>query len=179
MVIQIGIEHFVLNADDASLTIGSAKTTNQRGLARTRSSGSSLASLVGSGCPTGQSMSRFRWSQLSYLRRCPKEEPMRSQSLTVLQAADVKPGELAALDVKGVRIALANVNGQLFAIDELCTHQQCSLAEDGTLEGAVVTCGCHGAQFDVTTGQVLAPPAVEPLKVYPLHVEGGQIVVEV
>jgi 3-phenylpropionate/trans-cinnamate dioxygenase ferredoxin subunit len=104
---------------------------------------------------------------------------MRSQSVTVRQAADVKPGELAALDVKGVRIALANVNGQLFAIDELCTHEQCSLAEDGTLEGTVVTCGCHGAQFDVTTGQVLAPPAVEPLKVYQLHVEGGQIVVEV
>jgi 3-phenylpropionate/trans-cinnamate dioxygenase ferredoxin subunit len=104
---------------------------------------------------------------------------MRSQSVTVRQAADVKPGELTAIDVRGVRIALANVNGQLFAIDELCTHEQCSLAEEGTLDGTVVTCGCHGAQFDVTTGQVLAPPAVEPLKVYPLHVEGGRIVVEV
>ncbi len=104
---------------------------------------------------------------------------MSSQSVTVRQATDVKPGDLAALEVKGVRIAIANVNGHLFAIDELCTHEQCSLAEHGTLEGSVVTCGCHGAQFDVTTGQVLAPPAVEPLKVYPIHVEGGQIVVEV
>ena len=104
---------------------------------------------------------------------------MSSQSVTVRQATDVKPGDLAALEVAGVRIAVANVNGHLFAIDELCTHEQCSLAEEGTLEGAVVTCGCHGAQFDVTTGQVLAPPAVEPLRVYPVHVEGGQIVVEV
>ena len=78
-----------------------------------------------------------------------------------------------------MRIAIANVNGHLFAIDELCTHEQCSLAEEGTLEGTVVTCGCHGAQFDVTTGQVLAPPAVEPLKVYPVLVEAGRIVVEV
>ena len=104
---------------------------------------------------------------------------MSSQSVTVRQATEVKPGELAALEVEGVRIAIANVNGRLFAIDELCTHEQCSLAEEGTLEGAVVTCGCHGAQFDVTTGRVLAPPAVQPLKVYPLHVEGAQIVVEV
>jgi nitrite reductase/ring-hydroxylating ferredoxin subunit len=104
---------------------------------------------------------------------------MSSQSVTVRQATDVKPGDFAALEVKGVRIAIANVNGELFAIDELCTHEQCSLAEEGSLEGTVVTCGCHGAQFDVTTGRVLAPPAVEPLKVYPIHVEGGQIVVEV
>jgi len=104
---------------------------------------------------------------------------MSSQSVTVRQATDVKLGDLAALEVKGVRIAIANVNGQLFAIDELCTHEQCSLAEEGTLEGSVVTCGCHGAQFDVTTGQVLAPPAVEPLKVYPVLVEAGRIVVEV
>ena len=104
---------------------------------------------------------------------------MSSQSVTVRQATDVKPGDLAALEVKGARIAIANVNGQLFAIDELCTHEQCSLSEEGNLEGTVVTCGCHGAQFDVTTGQVLAPPAVEPLKVYPVHVEAGRIVVEV
>jgi nitrite reductase/ring-hydroxylating ferredoxin subunit len=104
---------------------------------------------------------------------------MSSHSVTVRQATDVKAGDLAALEVKGVRIAIANVNGELFAIDELCTHEQCSLAEEGSLEGTVVTCGCHGAQFDVTTGRVLAPPAVEPLKVYPIHVEGGQIVVEV
>ena len=102
-----------------------------------------------------------------------------SQFVKVGSAADLKPGELAAFDAGGVRIAVANANGQLFAIDELCTHEQCSLAADGTLEGTVVTCGCHGAQFDVTTGQVLAPPAPAPLKTYPVHVEQGEIVVEV
>jgi nitrite reductase/ring-hydroxylating ferredoxin subunit len=94
------------------------------------------------------------------------------------KADDLKPGELAAFEAGGIRIAVANADGQLFAIDELCTHEQCSLAEDGTLEGRVVTCGCHGAQFDVTTGEVLAPPAPEPLKAYPVHVEQGEIVVE-
>ena len=104
---------------------------------------------------------------------------MGSRFVKVGKVADVKPGELAAFDAAGVRIAVANADGRLFAIDELCTHEQCSLAEDGTLEGTVVTCGCHGAQFDVTTGQVLAPPAPEPVKTYPVRVEQGEIVVEV
>ena len=50
---------------------------------------------------------------------------------------------------------------------------------EGTLEGTVVTCGCHGAQFDVTSGAVLAPPAPEPVKSYPLHVDQGNLVIEV
>jgi 3-phenylpropionate/trans-cinnamate dioxygenase ferredoxin subunit len=101
------------------------------------------------------------------------------RSVTVGRAADIKPGELAAFEVEGVRIAIANANGRFFAIDDTCTHEQCSLAADGTLEGTVVTCGCHGAQFDVTTGAVLAPPAPEPVKAYPLHVAEGSLVVEV
>jgi 3-phenylpropionate/trans-cinnamate dioxygenase ferredoxin subunit len=95
------------------------------------------------------------------------------------KAEHVEPGELAAFDIGGTRIAVANVDGQLFAIDEMCTHERCSLVEEGTLEGPVLTCGCHGAQFDVRTGQVLAPPALEPLRVYPLHVDRGEIIVEV
>ena len=102
-----------------------------------------------------------------------------TRSVTVGTAADIKPGELAAFDVEGVRVAVANADGRFFAFDDTCTHEQCSLAEEGTLEGTVVTCGCHGAQFEVTTGGVLAPPAPEPVKVYPLHVDQGNLVVEV
>jgi 3-phenylpropionate/trans-cinnamate dioxygenase ferredoxin subunit len=86
---------------------------------------------------------------------------------------------LAAFEVAGTRIAVANADGRYYAIDEICTHEHCSLVEEGTLEGTVVTCSCHGAQFDVTTGQVLAPPAFEPLKVYPLRVIGDDLIVEV
>jgi nitrite reductase/ring-hydroxylating ferredoxin subunit len=99
--------------------------------------------------------------------------------VTVASTAAIKPGDLAAYDVEGVRIAIANAGGQFFAIDDTCTHEQCSLSQDGTLEGTVVTCGCHGAQFDVTTGAVLAPPAVEPVKTYKLRIERDQVVVEV
>ncbi len=102
-----------------------------------------------------------------------------TRSVTVGSAADIKPGELAAVEVDGVRLAVANADGRFFAIDATCTHEQCSLAAEGTLEGTVVTCGCHGAQFDVTTGAVLAPPAPEPVKTYPLHIDRGNLVVEV
>jgi 3-phenylpropionate/trans-cinnamate dioxygenase ferredoxin subunit len=104
---------------------------------------------------------------------------MTPRSVTVARTADIKPGELAAFDVAGVRIAVANANGRFYAIDDTCTHEQCSLADEGTLEGAIVTCGCHGAEFDVTTGAVLAGPAFEPVKAYPLRVDQDNIVVEV
>ena len=104
---------------------------------------------------------------------------MATRSVTLGKATHVERGQLAAFEVDGTRIAVANVDGRLFAIDEMCTHEHCSLVEEGTLEGPVVTCGCHGAQFDVRTGQVLAPPALEPLRAYPLHVDRDDIVVEV
>lgn len=102
-----------------------------------------------------------------------------TRRVTIGKAADIRAGEIEAFDVDGVRVAVANVDGRFFAIDDTCTHEQCSLAAEGTLEGTVVTCGCHGAQFDVTTGAVLAPPAPEPVKAYPLHVDQGNLVVEV
>lgn len=98
---------------------------------------------------------------------------------TIGKASAIRPGDLAAFEVNGVRIAVANVNGRYLAIDELCTHEQCSLAEEGTLDGTTLTCGCHGAQFDVTTGHVLAPPAEAPLKVYSLHVKDDDLIVEI
>jgi nitrite reductase/ring-hydroxylating ferredoxin subunit len=104
---------------------------------------------------------------------------MASRSVRLGKATDIKAGELASFDVGGMRIAVANANGQFYAMDEMCTHEQCSLVDDGILDGRVVTCGCHGAQFDVVTGEVLAPPAFEPLKVYPLRLVGDDIVVEV
>lgn len=104
---------------------------------------------------------------------------MASRSVTVGKAASIKPGELASFEIDGTRIAVANANGEFFAIDETCTHEQCSLVDEGTLDGRVVTCGCHGAQFDVATGRVLAPPAIEPVKTYLVRVSEDEIIVEI
>lgn len=95
----------------------------------------------------------------------------------VANVAEVKTGQLKAVEVDGTYVALANVDGRFYAFDDTCTHEACSLA-DGVLEGTVVTCPCHGAQFDVTDGRVVAPPAVEPVRCYPVRVENAQLVLD-
>lgn len=97
---------------------------------------------------------------------------------TGITAADIPPGGLVVADVRGTKIAVANVGGTYYAFDDTCTHQQCSLA-DGDLAGTTVTCMCHGAEFDVRTGEVLAPPAPSPVGVYRIRVEGGELQIEV
>jgi catalase len=78
-----------------------------------------------------------------------------------------------SLVVSGERkIAVANVGGELFGFDDTCTHRGCSLAQ-GTLERSVVTCPCHGSQFDVTTGAVVRGPATEPVMVVTLDAKGA------
>lgn len=101
-----------------------------------------------------------------------------AEFVTVGKLEDVPEGKLAAFDVAGRQVAVANVGGTLHAFDDTCTHEHCSLA-DGDLEETTVTCPCHGSQFDVTTGQVRNPPAVEPVSSYRVQVEGNEIQVEV
>ena len=96
----------------------------------------------------------------------------------VTNATEVAEGELEAFDVHGVRVAVANVGGALHAFGDTCTHLQCSLAR-GDLKGTVVTCSCHGSQFDVTTGEVLRGPAQEPVRSYAARVEDDALRVEI
>ena len=70
------------------------------------------------------------------------------------KVSDVPPGRLLAVELDGEPLAVANVDGLLYAIGDVCTHRGCSLSE-GQLSGAVLTCRCHGGQFDVRTGEVL------------------------
>ena len=85
--------------------------------------------------------------------------------------------ELAAFEVSGTRIAIASVGDAFYAFGDTCTHRGCSLAE-GDLDATIVTCPCHGSQFDVTTGEVLRGPALEPVRSYPARVESGALRVD-
>jgi nitrite reductase/ring-hydroxylating ferredoxin subunit len=96
----------------------------------------------------------------------------------VASSTEVAEGDLAAFDVGGERVAIANVGGAFHAFGDTCTHLQCSLAE-GELEGTVVTCPCHGSQFDVTSGAVLRGPAQEPVRSYAARVENDALRVEI
>jgi len=99
---------------------------------------------------------------------------MSPEFVTVAKTADVPNGGIVVFDVAGTRVAVANVGGTFHAFDDTCTHEQCSLAE-GELEGATVICPCHQGQFDVRTGEVLAPPPPSPVKTYRVRTEGESL----
>jgi 3-phenylpropionate/trans-cinnamate dioxygenase ferredoxin subunit len=98
--------------------------------------------------------------------------------ITTVKASALKPGGVIAIDVRGTPIAIANVGGTFYAFDDTCTHEQCSLAE-GDLAGTTIACMCHGAEFDVRTGKVLAPPAPAPIKTYSIRINGESLEIEV
>ena len=103
---------------------------------------------------------------------------MPPEFVTVIQASEIPAGGVVAVAVGGHPIAVANVDGTYYAFDDTCTHEECSLAT-GYLTGTTIACECHGAEFDVRTGAVLAPPAPAPVRVYRTRVEGGAVQVEV
>jgi nitrite reductase/ring-hydroxylating ferredoxin subunit len=76
-------------------------------------------------------------------------------------------------------VAIHRVDGQFYATDDSCTHEDWSLGEDGDLEGYEIVCCLHQASFDVRTGEVIAFPATAPLKTYPVRVADGEVWVEV
>jgi 3-phenylpropionate/trans-cinnamate dioxygenase ferredoxin component len=87
------------------------------------------------------------------------------------------PGTGKSFIVAGRQIGLYNVDGRVYAIDDICPHAGASLAE-GTLQGGTVTCPWHFAEFDVTCGKVLCQPAVEDLEKFSVFVNGNSIEVE-
>ena len=97
--------------------------------------------------------------------------------VTVTTLDQLENRELASFDVSGNRVAIARVGDALYGFGDLCTHRECSLSK-GSLEATTVTCPCHGSQFDVTTGAVLRGPALEPVRHYPLRLEGSRLLVE-
>ena len=90
----------------------------------------------------------------------------------------IPAGQARMIEVNGKEIALFNVAGAFHAIDNTCTHVGGPLCE-GAVEGVEVTCPWHGAVFDVTTGQVLGPPAASNVSSYLVRIEGSDIEVEV
>ncbi len=96
---------------------------------------------------------------------------------TVARTSDLPPGSALAVDVDGLRIALFNVQGRIYAIDDTCTHSGGPLSE-GDLDGTRVECPWHGACFDLTDGGVLGPPAEEGVRSYRVQVAGDEIRIE-
>ncbi len=91
---------------------------------------------------------------------------------------DLAEGTMAAVDLKGKHILLARIGGEVSAVSGTCTHEETDLGLGFMLEERVV-CPLHLSQFDLRTGQVMNPPATEPLKRFNVKIEGDTIFVEV
>ena len=97
--------------------------------------------------------------------------------LRVCATSDVPRGDVRVVSCGERRLAISNVDGVLYAIDDLCTHDGGDLGE-GTLSGHRVVCPRHGAAFDARTGKVLSLPAVHDVHAYAVTVEGDDVFVD-
>lgn len=91
---------------------------------------------------------------------------------------EVAPGTAKSFSVDGRSVAVCNVDGTYYAIDDVCTHDGGPL-DQGLLDGTQIECPRHGARFDVRTGAVKALPAVRPVRTYPVRLEGEEVSVDV
>src|SRR3989344_5066562 len=101
-----------------------------------------------------------------------------SEFQKVATKSELVPGKMKEYNIAGKTIVVANVDGEYMAFDGICTHAHCSLA-GGFLDGYTLTCYCHGGMFDIKSGEVLSPPPVSPINIYPVKVESDDILVEI
>lgn len=103
---------------------------------------------------------------------------MTRRKVDVTAEGEIVEGHAKAFEVGSARIVLCRVEGRVFAIDDVCTHDDGPLG-DGCLIGFEIECPRHGARFDVRNGAVTRMPAVAPIATFPTTVEGGRIHVAV
>ena len=94
--------------------------------------------------------------------------------IRVCARSELLPGEHRIVWDRDVAIAVFNIDGELYAIEDVCTHDGGDLAT-GDLDGYEIECPRHGARFDVRTGAVLCPPAYEPIAKFPVRIDGETI----
>ena len=102
-----------------------------------------------------------------------------SEFVTVAKADEVGEGEVRAYQIGDQLVAVSRVNGELLAFSDICTHRQCNLSSGGEIEGTVIECECHGSRFDMKTGEVVDGPATDPIPVFQVRDEGGELRVSV
>ena len=84
------------------------------------------------------------------------------------------PGDWRSLDVDGTPVAVFNLEGEYYAIEDVCTHDG-GILTGGAIEGGQIVCPRHGARFSIKTGAVLTPPAYENVATFAVRIEDGMV----
>ena len=100
-----------------------------------------------------------------------------SERIALCKTEDVAAGTALKVEAGGLTLAVFNLNGHFFAMDDSCSHGPGSLSE-GYVEGEEIECDFHNGRFNIKTGEVTAPPCMVPQKVYAVTVADGQVFVE-
>jgi 3-phenylpropionate/trans-cinnamate dioxygenase ferredoxin component len=87
---------------------------------------------------------------------------------------DVEPGEVIGVEVGSEPVAVCNVDGDLYAVSDVCSHEFV-LLHDGWLDGDQLECPEHGSRFNVVTGEVSGLPATQPIETYEVKAEGEEV----
>src|ERR1700760_578860 len=103
---------------------------------------------------------------------------MPNQKHIVPEALSLADGQMKEVTLGETKVLLARVNGALHAVTATCPHYGMPLA-DGLLCGSMLRCAWHQSTFDITTGELLEPPAFDGLTKYPLAIEDGRVVVTI
>lgn len=90
------------------------------------------------------------------------------------KAEAIAPGDYRVVDIDDALIAVFNIDGEFFAIEDVCTHDYETLT-GGPVNGCEITCPRHGARFNIKTGEALCAPAYEPVSTFPVRVEDGVV----
>jgi 3-phenylpropionate/trans-cinnamate dioxygenase ferredoxin subunit len=101
-------------------------------------------------------------------------DPSRMTFVEIAPESELPNGERLFVEIEGLPIVIFNIAGQLFAIGDVCSHDNGPLG-DGLLDGSLVVCPRHGAEFDIRTGKAVTLPAVEDIPAYPVRVADGMI----
>ena len=101
-------------------------------------------------------------------------EEEKLEFIPVGEIDEVKVGERLFIEIDEKPIVILNIEGQLYAIADVCSHDDGPVGE-GTLEGFEIICPRHGARFDIRTGKVLALPAFVDIPAYAVRLVGDQI----
>lgn len=97
-----------------------------------------------------------------------------AQFIAVARTQDVPDGKVTAVEANGHAIMLCHFEGQIYALENMCSHAQEPLA-CGRMRAGWIACPAHGARFDLETGEPLTGPASEPITTYPIRIVGDSI----
>jgi naphthalene 1,2-dioxygenase system ferredoxin subunit len=103
---------------------------------------------------------------------------MSTAWIDIASKDDVPENDVMGIDINAKSIALYQVDGEIFATDNICTHGNARLC-DGFLEGHEIECPLHQGKFDIRNGKAMCAPLTEDIQIYPVKIEGGRVFVEI